>query len=102
MSEAAGIYMTLRGGAWDGLIRLITHPDGKHESGGWQNRKRKWRGQISEADKSITLDPDDVDFIRRQLMNRKGGGWQKQMADIFAGRHPQFTRLPVTPRKKRL
>jgi hypothetical protein len=94
------LVLPLRGGAWTSLLKLITDPDLKHQSGGWQNRKRKWRTRINEAVKSIELDADDIDFVQRQIMNKKGGGWQKKFYDIFAGRHPLFTRLPIAPRKK--
>jgi len=94
------IVLALRGDAWTSLLTLITQPDLKHKSGGWQNRKRKWRTMINEAAHSIELDADDIDFVQRQIIGRNGGGWQKKFFDIFAGRHPLFTRLPIAPRKK--
>ena len=94
------LVLTLRGGNWTRLLTLITKPDGKHASGGWQNRKRKWLTRINEAAKSIELDPDDIDFVRRQIINQHGGGFQQHFTDIFAGQHPQFSRLPIAPRKK--
>jgi len=101
MSDAlTHLVLPLRGGAWTDLLTLITKPDGKHKSGGWQNRKRKWLTRINEAMRSIELDADDIDFVRRQIMNKNGGGFQQKFYDIFAGRHPQFTRLPIAPRKK--
>jgi hypothetical protein len=82
------------------LLKLITDPDPGHQSGGYQSRKRKWRTRINEALRSIELDPDDIEWIRRQIENRKGGGWQAKVSAIFAGQHPLFSRIPAKPRKR--
>jgi hypothetical protein len=82
------------------LLKLITDPDPGHQTGGYQGRKRKWRTRINEALRSIELDPDDIQWVRNQIENRKGGGWQKKITDIFAGRHPLFTGIPAKPRKR--
>lgn len=100
MAELTHIVLTLRGGCWERLQWLVTQPDGKHQSGGFQNRKAKWRLAINLATKSIELDADDIDWIKRQIANQENGGWQKKMADIFAGQHPEFSRIPRVPRKK--
>lgn len=94
------LVLTLRKPLFDLLLRFITDPDKKHTSGGYQNRKTKWRVQINEAKRSIELDEDDIEWIKRQIINKKGGGWQSDIADIFQGQHPVFSRLPIAPRKK--
>jgi hypothetical protein len=93
------LVLPLRGGAWTRLLKLVTAPSTRTD-GGWQTRKRKWLTRVNEASKSIELDPDDIDFIRRQITNHKNGGFQQQFYDVFAGQHPQFSRLPIAPRKK--
>ena len=82
------------------LLKFITDPDPGHQSGGYQGRKRKWRTRINEASRSIELDPDDIEWIRRQIANRKGGGWQAKVRDIFAGQHALFTGIRAKPRKR--
>jgi hypothetical protein len=82
------------------LLRLITDPDLKHQRGGYQDRKTKWRTRINEPLRSIELDPDDIEWVQRQIINQRGGGWQAKVRDIFAGHHALFTRLPVKPRKR--
>jgi hypothetical protein len=99
MTPLTHLVLPLRGGNWTRLLKLVTTPSTRSD-GGWQMRKRKWMTRVNEATKSIELDPDDIDFIRRQIMNMKGGGFQRQFYDIFAGQHPQFSRLPIAPRKK--
>lgn len=94
------IIVTLRGGNWERLEKLVTQPDVKHQTGGFQNRKAKWRTRINIAAHSIELDADDIDWIRRQIENRKNGGWQQHVSDIFAGQHPFFSGLRPAPRKK--
>jgi hypothetical protein len=79
------------------LLRLVNKPNGKHSSGGYQSRNRRWRSSIDEAARTIAIEADDLDWIRRQLQNRDGGGWQKHVYDIFNG--VIFTDLPVTPRR---
>lgn len=100
MSVTTHLVLPLRGGNWTRLLALITRPDGKHKSGGWQDRRRKWLTRINEAAKCIELDDSDVEFIRNQIMGRNGGGFQKHFYDIFAGQHPAFSRLPIAPRKR--
>jgi hypothetical protein len=82
------------------LLRFITDPDPGHQRGGYQDRKTKWRTRINEPLRSIELDPDDIEWIRRQIENRKGGGWQQKTADIFAGHHALFSRIEAKPRKR--
>jgi hypothetical protein len=94
------IVLALPRGSFARLLRLITDPDPGHQGGGYQGRKRKWRSRINEALHSIELDADDVDWIRRQIMNRNGGGWQKKTADIFEDQHGLFFGLPIKPKKR--
>ena len=94
------IVLAMSPWCWARLLALITDPDPGHQSGGFQNRKRKWRTRINEAVHSIELDPDDIEWVQRQIINEKGGGWQAKVAHIFAGQHPLFTRLPRNPRKR--
>ena len=82
------------------LLKFITDPDPGHQSGGYQDRKTKWRSRINEPLRSIELDADDIEWVQRQIINQKGGGWQSKIANIFAGQHALFTRLPVKPRKR--
>ena len=82
------------------LLTFITDPDPGHQTGGYQGRKRKWRTRINEPLRSIELDPDDIEWIRRQIANRKGGGWQSKVANIFRGQHKLFTRIRTKPRKR--
>jgi hypothetical protein len=81
------------------LVKLVTDPEGRLVSGGYQSRKRKWRPRINPAMHTIELDMDCVGFIQRQIINRNGGGWQKKVADIFTGQHPLFSGLPILMRK---
>lgn len=85
---------------WNLLLKLVTQPDVKHQSGGFQNRKAKWRMHLNEADHSIELDEDDIGWIQRKIRSRKGGGWQKQIAEIFAGQHPLFSGILPDPRRR--
>jgi hypothetical protein len=94
------IVLALPKSSFDRLMMFITDPDPGHQDGGYQGRKRKWRAAINEPARSIELDADDIDWVQRQIMNQKNGGWQAKMRDIFAGRHPLFTRLPILPRKR--
>jgi len=94
------IVVRLTASRWDLLMRLVTQPDKKWDTGGYQGRKEKWRSRMNAEAKSIELDADDIDWIRRQIINRDGGGWQRQVAAIFAGQHLLFSGLPRKPRKK--
>jgi hypothetical protein len=94
------LVLPLRKTLFDLLLRFITDPDKKHQSGGYQDRKEKWRTKINEPMRCIELDEDDIDWIKRQIINQHGGGWQSKIAVIFAGQHKEFSRLPIAPRKK--
>lgn len=75
--------------------------DGKHKSGGVQNRRRAWKAQLDARrghltmrervgrtpvdDRYIDLDDDDIEFIRRLRANPRAGGWQRDLLRIFGG-----------------
>jgi hypothetical protein len=42
----------------------------------------------------------DVIWLRKQLVNGEGGGWQRHLRAIFADTCPAFANLPLRPRKK--
>ncbi len=88
--------------SWDKLLQLVTKPDGKHKSGGYQARKRKWLSSINKFDRTITLDEDDFTWIIRQMKNRDGGGWQRKIYNIFFAQHPRFGQLEKATMKAHL
>jgi len=87
---------------WKLLVDLCEPPppDAKHQGGGFQARRAKWKEALDHVNRTITLDPDDVDWTQRKLRNRKGGGWQQQISDIFYGQHPLFSNIPADPPKR--
>jgi hypothetical protein len=100
MSDVHMLTLGLRGGCWTRLVDLVNEPNKLHETGGFQNRKRRWLVNMDAERKTITLDGDDIDFIQRQIRNKKGGGWQLEIYDIFVGQHKLFSRLDIRPRRK--
>ena len=95
---------------WRRFIELATRATQKHLRGGWQDRLRRWCGQMNEVERSILLSHsgggharrlDDMTFIARAIEQRNVGGWQKHAFDIFAGTHPRFTGLTIRPRPGR-
>jgi len=95
--------------AWHRLFELATRATGKHISGGWQNRLRRWCTQMNEADRSVVLshtpgsarELDDMTFLERAIVQKNVGGWQRHAFNIFAGSHPRFTGLTILPRPPR-
>lgn len=92
------MQLTLQPRPLSRLRRLLTDPDGVHKSGGFQNRKRKWAGQLHDG--ALDLDDDDIAFIQRCITHKHSGGWQKQITEIFEDALPEFTGLPVKPKKR--
>jgi hypothetical protein len=96
------LVLKLPDNRWVTLMYLLTTPDGKHESGGYQNRKAKWLDSVNQSNQTIVLDEDDVLWIQRQIANRKGGGWQSKIYNIFTNLHPAFRGIAtLPPRSKR-
>lgn len=94
---------------WHRLLELATRATKKHERGGWQDRLRRWCGNMDEATQTVALTHasdsprqlDDMTFVARAIEQRNIGGWQKHAFDIFAGCHPRFTGLTIKPRPRR-
>lgn len=94
---------------WSIFYELVTRPTGKHQSGGFQNRLRKWRSRMDVVNHTILLshhsssprELDDMTWIAHAIADRNVGGWQKHVFDIFAGCHPRFTGITIKPRKGR-
>jgi len=100
---------------WTLLEAFCRVPDGKHTSGGLQNHRRKWKQQIDArlahldkwergslkdpALRFIDLDAHELAFVHRTIANANGGGFQSQVADIFADTAPEFTGVERTKKR---
>jgi hypothetical protein len=78
--------------------------------GGFQQRRIDWAERLNARDKTIRLTThssherktlDDIAWIARTIINRRGGGYQARVAKIFDGMHPSFTGPEPKPRKIR-
>lgn len=67
----------------DEVAELLKPRGGEHASGGAQNRFRKWKRALDPVTFVITLDRDDVLFIRRTIPNFRTGGYQLATKKIF-------------------
>jgi hypothetical protein len=83
------------------LENWVSVPDGKHQSGGMQGHRRRWREQLSARrghltarqrggetpaeDRWIDIDDDGREFIVSCIGSVKVGGWERSIRDIFDG-----------------
>lgn len=93
---------------WRRLIELVRRPTGKHDSGGYQDRLARWRSTMDHRKRMVPLTVrragralDDVTWIRHQIANQHGGGWQASVAAIFTGAHESFADVAIAPRAAR-
>jgi hypothetical protein len=82
------------------LLDLATRPNPNRRRG-YQKRLAGWLDSLDEQRGTLTLTGGDVLWLRRQLINGQGGGWQRAHVRIFTGSHAHFSNLPLQPRKKR-
>lgn len=71
--------------------------NGKHENGGVQNRRARWKAQLDARrswssgglvpaeDRWLEVTDDDAAFIRKFRAEPKKGGWQRAIMEIFGG-----------------
>jgi len=97
----ANLRLRLSPRPWGLLEAFVASRVGEGSSGGYQSKRRKWRAQLNARLSGLDtwerravprvmpglcyleLDQGDVDWIRRQIRNCGGGGWERQVCDIF-------------------
>jgi hypothetical protein len=67
----------------DEAMKLLQPRGGKNQGGGMQYRYRKWKQALDPVTFRITLDEDDLLFIRRTIPNWRNGGYQAATKQIF-------------------
>jgi hypothetical protein len=105
LGTPGGIYLMrvyLGPRAFAKLERWCAVPNtGKHKTGGMQDRRARWKAQLdqrrghltareragptSDAERWIEITVADAASIRNCIRDPKGGGYQRDMRDIFGG-----------------
>jgi hypothetical protein len=98
--SAAPLVLKLSPDRFERLLAQVTMPNPRRRTG-YQSRFRRWLTAIDEAEHSIELTGNDVLWLRAQLINRRGGGFQHALHKTFAGTHVLFSNLPHRPWRKR-
>jgi hypothetical protein len=82
------------------LIGLLTAPNPRRRTG-YQSKLARWLAALDVADRTLSLTGADAFWLRKQLINRRNGGWQHGLHKVFRDLHPHFANLPHRPWPKR-
>jgi hypothetical protein len=106
-SRPTTVRLTLAPDRCERLRALVASITGTPRQATFQGRILSL-GASLKMGRSLILTPAQVEWIRKQIRNRRCGGWQSKVAGIFWGAHPHFEgivavkRRPLSSRKYHL
>lgn len=68
------------------FAELMRHDPSTRHRGGFQRKLIELQARTHQTKRTLTLYPDEVDWIRKYGSNPSSGGWQQSIRKIF-GRH---------------
>jgi hypothetical protein len=95
------IVVTLSTERFQRLLHLVTAPVTRRDAYSFQGRIARWCAQIDERTHTITLDPDAIRWIRRQVERQQFGSYQLAVAKVFEGVHASFSGLVIQVRQRK-